>query len=298
MKVSERQELAAKLVTVLKRQYDDPPEEPDRSVLDTLIFSVCLEDNSIETGTAVYEKLLSTFHDLNEIRVSTIQELMVPFKGVTVPELRGHRIRTALQTVFEDRYEFTLEPIRKKTLDQATAALGKIRDLSPFNHRYTLQHALSGHFVPVDRTTAHAAIWLGLAPAGSDEAVVSDLFKSALLKADALRFNHLLRRFATDERFAAPFGPKWSEPEAGFDPGTAVKRLKAAFDDPATLADSVPPPPEPEPAEKKPAAGKKSGGSKSASKSKPTAKKSEPAKKSPAKKPAAAPKKSSAKARS
>ncbi len=239
MKASDRQELAKTLTPVLRKEYGPPPPEADRPVLETLIFSVLLEDLPLDTAEQAYETLTSTFFDLNEIRVSTIAEITAALKGLPRPELRSHRIRTVLQTVFEDGYTFTLEPIRKKTLDQGQKALEGIRDLSAFSRQYTLQHALSGHAVPVDGTTGRSAVWLGLAEGDEatgaiDETSIADALKSAIRKADAPEFNHLLRAFATDTRFSDHFGKKWSIPDGGYDPSDAADRLEKALADPSS----------------------------------------------------------------
>ena len=263
MKASDRQELAKKLTPVLRKEYGPPPPEADRPVLETLIFSVLLEDLPLETAERAYENLTGTFFDLNEIRVSTISEIAATLKGLPRPELRSHRIRTVLQTVFEDGYTFTLEPIRKKTLDQGQKALENIRDLSTFSRQYTLQHALSGHAVPVDGTTGRAAVWLGLAEGDAasgevDENAIADALKSAIRKADAAEFNHLLRSFATDERFRDHFGKKWAIPEDGYSPGDAPERLTKTLRDPAAGL----PPAKPKKRAAKPKAAAKSAGPK------------------------------------
>ena len=282
MKASDRQDLAKSLVPVLHAEYGDAPPEPDRPVLETLLFSVLLEDRPAAVAEDAFARLTGAFSDLNEIRVSTIAEIVAEIKTLPRPELRAHRVRTILQTVFEDRYEFTLEPVRKKTLDAAAKALDKIRDLSAFNRQYTLQHALRAHAVPVDGTTGRAAVWLGLAEGDEatgevDETTIADSLRSAIRKADAAQFNHLLRSFATDDRFAAHFGKKWAIPDGGYDPADAPARLKKALKDPETglppkkrKAPAKPAPAKPAPAEsdapepdadgapaKKPAAGKK-----------------------------------------
>ena len=237
MKASDRQELANTLAPILGEEFGPAPPEADRPVLETLIYSVLLEDLPAARAEAAYDALTGGFSDWNDVRVSTISEIVAVLKGLPRPELRAHRIRTVLQTVFEDRYEFTLEPVRKKSLEAAAKALDKIRDLSAFSRQYTLQHALRGHAVPVDGTTGRAAVWLGLAEGDAatdavDETAIAESLKQAIRKADAAEFNHLLRAFATDERFAPHFGKKWAIPEGGYDPADAPARLKAALADP------------------------------------------------------------------
>ena len=320
MKASERQELANTLTPILAKEYGPAPPEADRPVLETLIYSVLLEDLPRATADAAYDRLTDTFHDLNEIRVSTISEISAALKDLPRPELRSHRIRTVLQTVFEDGYAFTLEPVRKKTLDAASKVLENVRDLSTFSRQYTLQHALHGHAVPVDGTTGRAAVWLGLVEGRSaggdagadgdtggdagddgaiDEEAIAESLKSAIRKADAAEFNHLLRAFATDPRFAAVFGKKWAIPEGGYDPADAPARLKKALSDPKSAL------PAGRKAAAKPAAekpAKAKAAAKSSAKPKPAAAKEKPSKspskspaKSAAKKPAKAAAKSSAK---
>ena len=311
MKASDRQELAKKLAPILRQEYGPPPPEADRPVLETLIFSVLLEDLPLETAERAYENLTGTFFDLNEIRVSTISEIAAALKGLPRPELRSHRVRTVLQTVFEDGYTFTLEPIRKKTLDQGQKALEGIRDLSTFSRQYTLQHALSGHAVPVDGTTGRAAVWLGLAEGDAasgeiDEHAIADALKSAIRKADATEFNHLLRSFATDERFKDHFGKKWAIPEGGYSPEDAPERLEKTLKDPAaglpaakSRKRAAKPKAAAKPAEPKPAASKPAESKADDAAKKPAAKKATPKKsaaKSPAKPAAAKSSKSPAKA--
>lgn len=226
MKASEKQELTKKLVSRLEKQFGRPPEVPDRSVLDTLVYAVCLENDRYEAADRAYAILHEEFHDLNEIRVSTVSELLVAFRHQPEPEVRSHRVRTILQYVFEDQFEFDLEAIRKKTQEQAAKKLGKIRDLSPFVRNYVQQVALGAHLIPMDDRMTAAAVWLGLIEPETSTEAAADALKAAVRKADAPSFCHLLRCFATEDPGRSLFDPQtFSVPEEGYSASDALKRV-------------------------------------------------------------------------
>jgi hypothetical protein len=222
--------LGKKLVSVLKKRYHQPVPKHERPVLETLLYAVCLEDASSAQADTAYERLWSAFHDLNELRVSSITELATHvFEGMPDPDWRAHRIRNILQYVFEKHFEFALEGLRRKTLELATKQLFKIRDLSPFVRNYALQTALETHVVPVDRLMTNASIWLGLVPGGESPEQAAETLKSTARKVDVPVFAHYLRCVAVDPRLTRYFVP--GKPVAGSapDPQTLVERLEALF---------------------------------------------------------------------
>jgi hypothetical protein len=220
--------LGKKLVSVLKKRYHQPVPKYDRPVLETLLYAVCLEDASSTEADAAYERLWSAFHDLNELRVSSITELITHvFEGMPDADWRGHRVRTILQYVFEKHFEFAFEGLRRKTLELATKQLFKIRDLSPFVRNFVLQNTLETHVVPVDRLMTNASIWLGLVPPGESPEQAAETLKSTARKVDVPVFAHYLRCVAVDPRLVRYF--EKGAPGGHADPQTMVERLTALF---------------------------------------------------------------------
>ena len=237
MKASEKQAICKNLVTVLKKRYQGSAPNADRPILETILFAVCLENAPPAAAAATYDRLQSEFHDLNEIRVSSITELERVFRGLTDPEWRALRIRSVLHHIFENQYTFDFEDLRRKTHDLAAKQLAKINHLSDFIRTYTLQTALDSHSVPVDDRMCAAAIWLGLADPGSTPKEASQALKPALRKNDAPLFCHLLRCFATDAPLVRPLESRLKKPpQEGFDPNTAVERLTGFFKKPTSGA--------------------------------------------------------------
>lgn len=228
-KMVDKLTLGKKLVALLKKRYSGPPSPQERPVLETLLYAICLEDASLEQAEAAFGRLLTAFHDLNELRVSSITELATQvFDGLPSADWRAHRVRNVLQYVFEKSFEFAFESLRRKTLELATKQLLKIRDLSSFDRNYTLQAALGTHVIPVDHLMTNAAIWLGLAAPGETAEQAAETLKSAVRKADVAVFAHYLRCLAVDPRLVKSFEPgKQGAPTA--DPQTMVERLEALF---------------------------------------------------------------------
>ncbi|MBT4864292.1 MAG: hypothetical protein HON53_04115 [Planctomycetaceae bacterium] len=234
LKASDKQNICRKLVTVLKKRYKGSVPKTSRPTLETILFAACLEDVSAAAAVDRFERLTEEFHDLNEIRVSSISELSQIFVGLPEPERRAMRIRNTLQYVFEKHFEFDFEAIRRKTFDAADRQLGKIKGLSPFIRSFSLQAALGSHVVPVDQTMCNAAIWLGLVEPDATPKAASEVFKSILRKADAPQFCHLLRQLATDPKLKKTFDTVTDRiPEDGYDAKSSPERLTEFFKNPA-----------------------------------------------------------------
>ncbi|MEX0701276.1 MAG: hypothetical protein WD069_04200 [Planctomycetales bacterium] len=228
LKASEKQALARKLTVLLKKEYKGGAPRDERSVLDTALFAICLENASHAAAEASLERVGELFHDLNEVRVSSISELAEAFPGMPDAEWKALRMRSVLQHVFEKHFAFDFETLRRKTHEVAAKQLEKIRDLSPFVRNHVLHEVLDAHVVPLDDAQRRATVWLGLAAPGATVEQISEDLKPAIRKADAPLFCHLLRCLATDDRFAGEFQHVDKRPpEGGFDPHTAPDRLAA-----------------------------------------------------------------------
>ncbi|MCA9042000.1 MAG: hypothetical protein KDA65_16725, partial [Planctomycetaceae bacterium] len=202
LKASDKQAISKKLIPVLKKQYGSAIPKLQFPVLETILFAVCLENNTVEDAQNLFERLKSSFCDLNEMRVSSITEL-VEVIGEKDPdaEYRALRIRSLLQYVFETTFSYDLEQFTRKTQDQAQKFLKKIPHLSHFVHQFTLLEVLGAHVIPADARINELAIWWGFTSAESGEDKASDSLKSSVRKSDAPLFFYLLRSASCDDKF-------------------------------------------------------------------------------------------------
>ena len=145
-----KQRTLTKLLTVLGKSYDAQlPKE--LSVLDHLLLGVVQEGMGFSQSIEAYQKLISAFHDLNELRVSHVDEVMDSLvEGVPDRALKAKRITQILQFVFETTYSYDLEQMKKKPLKQAQKQLSKIQGTNPFIVNAVVQRSLGGHALPVD----------------------------------------------------------------------------------------------------------------------------------------------------
>ncbi|MFM7058466.1 MAG: hypothetical protein ACKO2P_16255 [Planctomycetota bacterium] len=209
-KSSKPADLAAtcrELLAALDKFYGKSQQELPPQVLESMLLAVCLEDNSWDDAKTAYGKLLESYFDLNEIRVSSTAELSHTLRALKDPEWKGLRIRAILRTVFESSYSFDFEKLRRQTPDLTLKTLKKINELSPFIREFTLQELLGTHAVALDDSMLKATQWLGLIPATTSLPDAMELLKVAVRKSDASSFCRQLRQLATDPKFI----PRFSE---------------------------------------------------------------------------------------
>lgn len=225
IKASEKQAICKKLVALLKKRYGGSVPKIDLPVMESLLFAVCLEDETYDSARACYDGLFETFHDLNEMRVSSIGELEAAFGEISEPAWRALRTRNILQYVFEKYYVFDFDVLKKSTLDLAARQLHKIPQLTPFVINWVMQHSLGGHLVPLDGTMRNAAVWLGLLESTQSEADGSEALKAAVRKSDTPLFGYLLKCVALDPPVKVEIDLELKAAKEEFDPTTAVDRL-------------------------------------------------------------------------
>jgi endonuclease III len=199
-KSADKQEVCRKVTVLLKKAYSAMPPKQDLPVLETLLYAVCLENSPAEQAGIVYARLLNAFHDLNEVRVSSISELQPTFEDLKDPEWRAARVKGALQYIFETNYAFDFESLRRKTADLAIKQLSKIPSLSSFVRSYVMQHCLGSHILPIDDHMHAALVWLGLADREETPEQAGEHLRSFVRKADAPLFCHLLGCLANDPK--------------------------------------------------------------------------------------------------
>ncbi len=201
-RAADKSTVCRRLVQALQKLYGKTVPQIQLPVLETMLFAVCLEDNRWEQAETGLKRLIGSFFDLNEIRVSSVTELERALDGLSHADWKGMRIRAVLRHVFEGTYSFEFEKLRRMTLEQAIKALKKIQELSPFVRDFVLHEILGNHVVYLDQSMLTAARWLGLVPATADIAEASEYLKSGVRKSEVSEFCNLLKSLSTDSRYA------------------------------------------------------------------------------------------------
>src|SRR5258708_6004938 len=92
-KSADKQDVCRKMTSLLKKAYVATAPKQELPVLETLLYAVCLENAAPEQAGAVYARLLNAFHDLNEVRVSSISELKPVFEVLGDADWRAARVK-------------------------------------------------------------------------------------------------------------------------------------------------------------------------------------------------------------
>ncbi|QDU79940.1 hypothetical protein Pla110_16600 [Polystyrenella longa] len=200
LKASDKQGISKKLIPLLKKQHGSATPKLELPVLETILFAICLENHSVDDAQELFDRLKHSFCDLNEMRVSSITELVEVIGDDPEAEHRALRIRSLLQYVFESSFSYDLEQFIRKTQDQAQKFLNKIPHLSHFVHQFTLLQVLGAHVIPADADINQLAVWFGFTSVKSGEEKASDSLKSSVRKSEAALFFYLLRAASSDEK--------------------------------------------------------------------------------------------------
>lgn len=198
MVAANKQRTLTKLISLLGKNYDvDLPKE--FSVLDHLLLAVIQEDMSFSKALEAHRSLLTTFHDLNELRVSHVEEV-VGALSADVPDRpnKARRLLQILQFVFETTYSYDLEQMRKKPLKQAQKQISKIQGTNPFIIGAVVQRGLGGHALSVDESMLKLLCQLELLEAETPPEQTASALEHLVPKAKGLAFMLQLSELAAE----------------------------------------------------------------------------------------------------
>jgi hypothetical protein len=188
--------------------------------------------------------LQQTYFDWNEVRVTTVAELAEALKALPFPMQAASRIKQCLQSIFETRYQYDIDDMKKANLGKATAELEAWKGMSPFAVAYVSQHALGGHSIPPSSLICDAMWQCEILTLQEIPKNALPGIERAIPKTKGIEFAGLMHQFATDlyhhPKSAAPLAvlkdmgasykskPKpIEEPKESKSKGSAAKQLPA-----------------------------------------------------------------------
>lgn len=182
----------------LKKHFKTLPEPGERSVLEHLIYACCLEDARSEQADEAFAKLQQVYIDWNEVRVTTVIELSEAMSSLPNATQAGHRIKRCLQSLFEARYQYDIDDMKKSNLSKATEEIAAWKGISPFILNYVSQNALGGHAIPADTLTMEILVQCEiLTQVEADNKSVPGV-ERAIPKNKGFEFGSLLHQFAVE----------------------------------------------------------------------------------------------------
>jgi hypothetical protein len=172
----------------LKKHYKPLPEPGERAVLDHLVYACCLEDAKADQADEAFAKLQQAYFDWNEVRVTSLPN----------PIQAGHRIKRCLQSLFEARYQYDIDDMKKANLGKATEEIAAWKGVSSFILNYVSQNALGGHAIPADTMTLNTLVQADILTESEAEKKTLPGIERAIPKTKGSEFASLLHQFGVE----------------------------------------------------------------------------------------------------
>lgn len=163
MSATNRAKLITKLQTALKKHYDVAPATPSRPLLEHALYACLLEDCPADLADEGLAKLEQDYFDWNEVRVTTVTELAAVLSSLPDPNKAAQRLKSILQSIFEEFYSFDLDHLKKENLGKAVAKFEGMSSMTPFVLSYIIQQGLGGHSIPIDYSAMVVMLVTGIA---------------------------------------------------------------------------------------------------------------------------------------
>ena len=197
MSASNRSVIISKVQKVLKKHYKPVAVDGNRSVFDSLLFACLMVNAKHESAEAAFHRLRQSYFDWNEVRVTTVTELAERLGELPNPTEAATRLKRALQTIFESRYAFELEDLRKKNIGETVKHLSGLR-IPRFAISYVVQQALGGHSIPLDQGSLDTMFIVGAINEKERDAGTVPGIERAISKKQGVDFASLLHEFGAD----------------------------------------------------------------------------------------------------
>jgi endonuclease III len=167
-------------------------------MLEQVLFACCLENAQHDVAEKAFARLLESYFDLNEIRVTTVAELAETLQGLPDPSRAALALRRVLQGVFESTYSFSLDHAKKHSIAHGIKTLEHIHGIPPFVVQHVVATALGGHAVPLDLGALSGLYLSGVISREEYDAGKVAGLERLIAKKTLLEFNSLLHQFGAD----------------------------------------------------------------------------------------------------
>jgi endonuclease III len=193
-----KQRLLTTLFTALKKQYGEQDNPSERPLLEQMIYALLREGSTRTEADKAFDRLLKTFFDWNEIRVSSPHEIEEVLAGLPHPSAKAQRVISLLQEVFESTFSYDLEGMAKKGVKQAAKQIGRYQSANDYTVAWVTQQSLGGHAIPVDAPVLRTAHRLGLIDDDSSVEAARSSLEHQVPKARGPQFVEYLSLLAQD----------------------------------------------------------------------------------------------------
>jgi hypothetical protein len=186
-----------KLYLSLRRRYPKPRKVAYTEPVDALVYAIVSENITETAAQAAMKKFADYFVDLNDLRVSRIEEIveMLALDDVAVAKEIAFKLAAVLKSVFNKFNMVCLESLKKMSKKPARQFLEKfIGENHVFVVDYCMLTALHGHAVPLTKKMIEYLRTNHLVHPGADLQEIAGFLERQISADNAYEFYSLLRR--------------------------------------------------------------------------------------------------------
>ncbi|MCO6437811.1 MAG: hypothetical protein J5J06_12035 [Phycisphaerae bacterium] len=209
----------------------DVPTEPD-DPLRRLAIAILSESDGSDTAEAIVERLTSNLVGWNEVRVSTVEELLraAGESGSATPVPYFERLVRALQAVYDKEHNVSLDRLKSIGRREARQYLEALDGVGPYAAASVTLWSLGGHGIPVDDGILDVLRSEELVHPTADRAEVQAFLERNIPAAQAQEFSLVMRKYAAGRKKSeAPRTTTKASKRAGRSTKKrAVRRTRAA----------------------------------------------------------------------
>ena len=182
---------------LLKRKYPKPECPVYEEPVDALLFAVISEQSTEQQANIALKRINEHFIDLNDIRVSRLEEIIEvagPDTAVTIQAAAN--LTTELKAIFEKYNMVTLTDMKKLGKKPIREMVSQIPAISPFVVDYCMLTAFGAHAIPLTSKMLDYLRAEKIAEPGADPQQISQMLARHIPAKEAYAFYALLRREA------------------------------------------------------------------------------------------------------
>ena len=199
MAPSSKTQQISQISGLLKQRSKAEPAENRLSILEAVVLGICREGSTADQANQVLSRIKDHFFDWNEVRVSTIKEIVGVLVGLPNAEHRANTIRTFLRQLFTKTYGFNLDALTKKPLKESLKTLQEYDALqSDYVLATVVQRALGGHAIPIADSSRRALVRLGATETDVETSALRSTLERVIAKAQGCQFQEAIEQLCQD----------------------------------------------------------------------------------------------------
>jgi endonuclease III len=183
-----------KLYRSLKREHPKVQQVTYDEPTDAIIYAILSENMSETAAQSAVKKLSDYFVDLNDLRVSRVEEIIEVLSADTsVARQIAATLTKTLMAIFNEYHTVSLMTLKKMGKRPAKQILEKLDDISSFVINYCMLTALQGHAIPLTKKMIEFLKKNELIDAEADEQRIEGFLTRLISAKNGYEFYALLR---------------------------------------------------------------------------------------------------------